>query len=84
MRTLFIAAVAFGLASPGQAVADTYSYFYYSLEWLIDASDSIVEATVVPSPYTGNPSGSKATVKSVARVLKQVARAGPVEGAVLG
>jgi hypothetical protein len=83
MRRFLVLAVVWGLASPGPAVADTYSYYYYSLEWLVDASDSIVEATVVPSPYTGNPSRSKVTVKSVGRVLKQVGKASPVKGAEL-
>jgi hypothetical protein len=83
MRKLLVLAVACGLASPAPAFADTYSYFYYSLEWLVDASDSIVEATVVPSPYKGNPNQSTATVKSLGRVFKQVGKAGPVEGAVL-
>jgi hypothetical protein len=83
MRKLLVVVVACGLASPGPAVADTYSYYYYSLEWLVGASDSIVEATVVPSPYKGNPNRSTATVKSVGRVFKQVGKAGPAEGAVL-
>jgi hypothetical protein len=83
MRKLFVVAVACGLALPEPAFADTYSYYYYSLEWLVDASDSIVEATVVPSPYKGNPNQSTATVKSVDRVLKQVGKAGPTEGIVL-
>lgn len=80
MRKLLVLAVTCGLASPGPAVADTYSYYSYSLEWLIDASDSIVEATVVPGPYLGNPNRSKATVKDIGRVLKQVGKAGPVAG----
>ena len=65
---------------PAAAVADTYSYYYESLEWLTDASDSIVEATVTPSPYTGRRSDSKITVTKVTRVLKQVGKGGPVAG----
>lgn len=83
MRKFLALAVVCGLALPVAAVADTYSYYYFSLEWLVDASDSIVEATVVPSPYTGNPAGSTVRVKGVARVIKQVGDAGPKEGAVL-
>jgi len=83
MRTFFALAVACGFVLPAAAVADTYSYFYFSLEWLVDASDSIVEVTVVPSPYTGNPAASTVRVKGVARVIKQVGDAGPKEGAVL-
>jgi hypothetical protein len=65
------------------ARADSYSYYYYSLEWLVDASDSIVEATLVPSDYKGNPSLSTATVQSVDRVLKSIEKAGPCKGDVL-
>ncbi len=83
MWKLLVVAVVCGLVWPGSAVADTYSYYYYSLEWLVDASDSIVEATVVPSPFKGNPNKSTATVKTVCRKLKQVGKAGPAEGAEL-
>ena len=83
MRYLFVVFVVCGLALPRVALADTNSYYYYSLEWLVDASDSIVEATVVPGPYKGNPNQSTATVKTVHRVLKQVGNAGPVAGVVL-
>lgn len=79
MRALFVLLLSLSLTGP--LLADTYSYYYFSLEWLVDASDSIVEATVVPSPYTGNPSGSTIHVKSITRVLKQVGNDGPVEGA---
>lgn len=80
MQRLLVLVVAVSLTLPAAAVADTYSLYYHSLEWLVDASDSIVEATVVPGAYTGNPSGSKITVKSIARVLKKVGDDGPAKG----
>ncbi len=80
MLRLLALTVVCGLASPGFAAADTYSYYYESLEWLTDASDSIVEATLVPSPYTGNPADSKATVKTVHRVLKEAGKNTPAKG----
>ncbi|MEZ6142144.1 MAG: hypothetical protein R3B84_16405 [Zavarzinella sp.] len=83
MRNLIMIATVCGLTCTSSAVADTYSYYYYSLEWVVDASDSIVEATVVPGKYKGNPIFSTATVKSVDRVLKSINKAGPVKDEVL-
>jgi hypothetical protein len=83
MRKLFILAFALSFSLPATLRADTYSFYYYSLEWLIDASDTIVEVTLVPSAYQGNPSRSTATVKTVGRVYKQVGKVGIAEGEVL-
>ena len=60
------------LFTPLVALADTYSFYFRSLEWAVDTSDFIVEATVVcqQDPQTKK---WQTTVEKVHRVLKPVA-----------
>jgi hypothetical protein len=67
MRWIFVCAIGFGLAVPGRAAADVDSYCVYSLEWLVDASQSVQLATVSQEK---NPGARTARIKRVERVLK--------------
>ena len=81
MRTSVVLAVGCCVA-PAPASADTNSFYYSSLEWLVDTSDSIVEATVVCDWVVRDGRGRcESTVKSVDRVLKKVGKGAPPAGA---
>jgi hypothetical protein len=69
MRWSLVCVLGFSLAVPDRAAADVDSYCVYSLEWLVDASQSVQLVTVVrgDDPGTGGPT---ARVKRVERVLK--------------
>jgi hypothetical protein len=83
MRTSVVLAVGWCVAAPAPASADTDSWVYCSLEWLVDSSDSVVEATVVCELVKG-PGGwawkSRVKSRETDRVFKRVGKNPPVAG----
>ena len=69
MRWSLVCVIGLGLSATDRAAADVDSYHVYSLEWLVDASQSVQLATVVRenNPATG---GARTRIKRLERVLK--------------